>query len=83
MKRTLLVALVLAASSLTPACVGNVGGERSESGLVDVAPAGMRRMTPEQYTNSMRDLFGDPALGLQEGPARGAPLKCVLYAFIG
>ncbi|WP_433933850.1 DUF1592 domain-containing protein [Sorangium cellulosum] len=65
----LLGALVLAASGATAGCVGHAGdsdGDRpsAEGGLVDVAPAGMRRMTPEQFTNSMRDLFGDPALDL-------------------
>ncbi|HTN91123.1 MAG TPA: hypothetical protein VL242_45945, partial [Sorangium sp.] len=67
----LLGAIALAASGLTPGCVGDVGGDRrdpggspSEGEVVDVAPAGMRRMTPEQFTSSMRDLFGDPALEL-------------------
>ncbi|WP_434045771.1 MULTISPECIES: DUF1592 domain-containing protein [Sorangium] len=61
-------ALALAASGSAAGCVGRAGGggegPSGESGLVDVAPAGMRRMTPEQFTNSMRDLFGDPALDL-------------------
>ena len=46
-------AIVLAASDLLSGCVGDLGGDRggspSASGLVDVAPAGMRRMTPEQF----------------------------------
>lgn len=67
----LLGALVLVASSLT-ACVGHIGDRSlNDSGLVDVAAAGMRRMTPEQYTNSMRDLFGDPALELDLDPDTG------------
>ncbi|WP_437834209.1 DUF1592 domain-containing protein [Sorangium sp. So ce1153] len=70
-RAALLGAIALAASGLTPGCVGDVGGDRrdpggspSEGEVVDVAPAGMRRMTPEQFTSSMRDLFGDPALEL-------------------
>lgn len=69
-------ALAIAASSMTSACVGWIGGDddkgsKAEDGVVDVAPAGMRRMTPEQYTNSMRDLFGDPALKLDLDPDTG------------
>ena len=68
-------AIVLAASDLLSGCVGDLGGDRggspSASGLVDVAPAGMRRMTPEQFTSSMRDLFGDPGLDLDLDPDAG------------
>lgn len=63
----LLGALSLAASGAAAGCVGHAGdgdGPPGQRGLVDVAPAGMRRMTPEQFKNSMRDLFGDPALDL-------------------
>ncbi|WP_437669228.1 DUF1592 domain-containing protein [Sorangium sp. So ce131] len=71
----LLGAVVLAASGLTQGCVGRLGDDRdgssSQSGLVDVAPAGMRRMTPQQFTSSMRDLFGDPALELDLDPDAG------------
>jgi hypothetical protein len=68
-------AIVLAASHLLSGCVGDLGGDRggspSASGLVDVAPAGMRRMTPAQFTSSMRDLFGDPGLELDLDPDTG------------
>lgn len=71
----LLGAVVLAASGSTLGCVGHAGGDSAEpssqSGLVDVAPARMRRMTPEQFTSSMRDLFGDPALVLDLDPDAG------------
>ncbi|WP_437280555.1 DUF1592 domain-containing protein [Sorangium sp. So ce375] len=67
----LLGALSLAASGAAAGCVGHAGagdgdgdGPPGQGGVVDVAPAGMRRMTPEQFKNSMRDLFGDPALDL-------------------
>lgn len=53
-------------------CVGLLGGdEDGESGTtpaggesVDVAWAPIRRMTPEQYENSVRDLVGDAELTL-------------------
>jgi hypothetical protein len=72
-----LCALVVAA--LTPSCVGrigsgddgSVGGKPGENGLVDVATASLRRMTPEQYTSTMRDLFGDPGLQLELDPDTG------------
>ncbi|WP_437578386.1 DUF1592 domain-containing protein [Sorangium sp. So ce887] len=65
-------AVVLAASGLTSGCLGgDRDGSPSDSGLVDVAPARMRRMTPEQFTRSMRDLFGDPALDLDLDPDTG------------
>ncbi|AUX44595.1 hypothetical protein SOCE26_060610 [Sorangium cellulosum] len=71
----LIGAVALAASGLTQGCVGHLGSDRdgssSDSGLVDVAPAGMRRVTPEQFTSSMRDLFGDPALELDLDPDAG------------
>ncbi|KYF52525.1 hypothetical protein BE08_35700 [Sorangium cellulosum] len=71
----LLGAVVLAASGSPLGCVGHAGGDSAEpssqSGLVDVAPARMRRMTPEQFTNSMRDLFGDPELALDLDPDAG------------
>lgn len=80
--RALVGAAVLAASGLTPGCVGDLGSDRDappgdpgappgEGGLIDVAPAGMRRMTPEQFTRSMRDLFGDPGLELDLDPDTG------------
>ncbi|WP_437725649.1 DUF1592 domain-containing protein [Sorangium sp. So ce861] len=77
----LLGAVALAASGALSGCVGDVGGDRDgrdgrdeppgDSGLVDVAGAGMRRMTPEQFTSSMRDLFGDPGLELDLDPDAG------------
>ncbi|AUX29090.1 MULTISPECIES: DUF1592 domain-containing protein [Sorangium] len=74
----LLGAVALATSGALAGCVGDVGGDRDgrdgpprDSGLVDVASAGMRRMTPEQFTSSMRDLFGDPGLDLDLDPDAG------------
>ncbi|KYG07348.1 hypothetical protein BE21_29815, partial [Sorangium cellulosum] len=74
----LLGAAALAASGALSGCVGDVGGDRDgrdgatgDSGLVDVASAGLRRMTPEQFTSSMRDLFGDPGLELDLDPDAG------------
>ncbi len=35
-------------------------GALCNAGIPAVAPRGLRRLTPEQYTNTVRDLLGDP-----------------------
>ena len=57
--------------SLTAGCVGNIGdgdgkGDHggSDDPALDVASAPIRRMTPDQYVNSVQDLLGDAALEL-------------------
>lgn len=75
---------MLGATMLTAAvgagCNGNIGeaspdgrgGPGSEDdGLIDASSAGMRRMTPEQFQNTMRDLFGDPGIVLDLDPDEG------------
>src|SRR5262245_21080256 len=66
---------LLALTLGTAACVGNIGGKGGDAsdkpvvgapdgahpGL-DVASAGIRRLTPKQYVNSVRDLLGDAQL---------------------
>jgi len=74
----LLGSLVLAA----PACVGNIGDRGNDGSSkvpgadgahpgLDVAPAGLRRLTPAQYLNSARDLLGDAQLELDLDPDTG------------
>lgn len=53
----------------TPDGRGGPGSE--DDGLIDASAAGMRRMTPEQYQNTMRDLFGDPGIVLDLDPDEG------------
>ena len=51
---------------------GGPGGPGGANGPADAATSGLRRMTPEQYQNTLRDLVGDPELVLDldidEGP---------------
>jgi len=66
---------LLGSLSLTVACVGNIGDRAGEDDKnapangahpgLDVAWAGIRRMTPAQYLNSARDLLGDADLDLE------------------
>lgn len=68
---------MLLAAALSTGCVGNIGSGDEDSilgpggpggpggtGQVDAATSGLRRMTPDQYQNTLRDLVGDPGLQL-------------------
>ncbi|NUP11293.1 MAG: DUF1592 domain-containing protein [Polyangiaceae bacterium] len=61
-------ALALAIGGANVSCTGDLGGDDpppgGADGPADVEFAGMRRMTPDQYEHTMRDLFGDPELAL-------------------
>jgi hypothetical protein len=72
-----LAAPFLLAAALCTGCIGNIGGADDgnllgpggpggpgANGPVDVATSGLRRMTPAQYQNTLRDLVGDPGLTL-------------------
>lgn len=65
-------------SILAAGCVGEIGGSDSgangevgASAQLDVETSNIRRMTPAQYLNTARDLFGDPDLKLTLDPDTG------------
>src|SRR5438105_13010032 len=78
--RTRTLGIFLGSAMLAIAgCVGDIGGDDgagtpSPNGdaPLDVAAAGIRRMTPDQYLNTARDLTGDPGLDLPLDPDQGA-----------
>jgi hypothetical protein len=68
--------LLAALVATTQACIGNIGGDADadadgrypqscDPGTAQVNPVPLRRLSPEQYINSMRDLLGDPSLEIE------------------
>lgn len=62
-------ALALATAGANVSCVGGIGDDpddkTSPPGAADVEATSMRRMNPDQFENTMRDLFGDAELELE------------------
>jgi hypothetical protein len=78
-----LVPALAGALALASGCVGTIGGDSPFDGptsdlqscgnaavTVEVVP--LRRLTPDQFENTLRDLFGDPELSIELEAGDGA-----------